>query len=150
MSSEVGQLPPDTRKTLPESPIVSAYGRAYSTSLDRYVHDTPSPDTDYEARGLMNVEVESRRHPWSVGDVAEKEETLNVNGSLDSVGDTSVREPAIKYEDCTGAVYRIRKGIDRTPLQVSRHERERANSGHICCLKKCSTLVFRSDLSPTV
>ena len=74
----------------------------------------------------MNSEDECRR-PSPGGDVSEKEkETLNASASSGSVGDTSVREPAIKYEDCTGAVYRIRKGIDRTPLQVGSrawHER---------------------------
>lgn len=34
---------------------------------------------------------------------------------LPSVGDS---ECVIQYEDCTGAAYRIRKGIARTPLVV--------------------------------
>ena len=120
MSLEVRELP-HTRQTLPQGPVVGAYRSAYNTSPGRHVHDSLWLNNDYGARGMMmNGEDESlseSRHPSSVGDVSEKE-TPNVSASSNSVGDTSVREPAIKYEDCTGAVYRIRKGIDRTPLQV--------------------------------
>ena len=31
----------------------------------------------------------------------------------------ALTEEIVKYEDCTGAAYRIRKGVERTPLQVS-------------------------------
>lgn len=34
------------------------------------------------------------------------------------LGSETDHEAAIHYEDCTGAAYRIRKGITKTPLQV--------------------------------
>ena len=38
---------------------------------------------------------------------------------MDSQPTQSKAEEVVKYEDCTGAAYRIRKGVDRTPLHVS-------------------------------
>lgn len=128
MNSEVEELP-HLAQEASASPIVSAYRSAYSTSLGRYVRDTQSPDTNHRARAMSGEE--ERRSPLLGGEVSSPEiEKLNVSGSSDSVGDTSDQEPAIKYEDCTGAAYRIRKGITRTPLQVTN---ERDSSGFAAC-----------------
>ena len=42
-----------------------------------------------------------------------------VSDTFSRRGSESDHEKAIQYEDCTGAAYRIRKGVSKTPLQVS-------------------------------
>lgn len=44
--------------------------------------------------------------------------------SVSRRGSESDHEKAIQYEDCTGAAYRIRKGVPKTPLQVSQSSLE--------------------------
>ena len=54
-------------------------------------------------------------------DSCRNEKTTEKTAVISRHGSESDHEAAIHYEDCTGAAYRIRKGVSKTPLQVSLH-----------------------------
>lgn len=61
---------------------------------------------------------------------ARRMEGITANGGLGRLARATNRrmsegdsQAVIQYEDCTGAVYRIRKGVDKTPLQVRAREK---------------------------
>ena len=99
MSAGLGGLPP----LLHDS---SVWG-TYTATFSRRFSLLSSPPLN--SRRRLEMESEDRNV------TAETVARSSVNRRTSESGD---HDAAIHYEDCTGAAYRIRKGINKTPLQV--------------------------------
>lgn len=101
MSTGLGGLPPLLLHD--DSPVRGTYAASFSRRFSLL----SSPPLNSQRR----LEMDSEDRNVTAETVARS----SVNRRTSESGD---HESAIHYEDCTGAAYRIRKGINKTPLQV--------------------------------
>ena len=95
MNFGIGELP-----HLRNSPVRDTYSASFSRRFGLLSSPPPSPNR-------INFDMDETQHNDSSA-IHQRESNVDRDHSA-----------AIHYEDCTGAAFRIRKGISRTPLQVT-------------------------------